>query len=65
MTLVDVVDAYEYVVKTEEELEKIGEEAGMADSRCHVKMDETNLTCEDQDGGVHLFTFATPQSLEW
>jgi hypothetical protein len=59
-----LMDGQQYVDRTEEELEQVGVDAGMADSRAFVSWDHTYLQCEDTDGYQHNFTFATPE-LEW
>ncbi len=42
----------------EKELEQIGEEMGMVDSRCIADCEETDVVYEDRQGNQHIFTFA-------
>jgi hypothetical protein len=60
----ELEDAQKYIERIEEELEQIGVEAGMADSRAFASFDKTYLQCEDTDGHEHRFVFANPE-LEW
>lgn len=42
----------------EQELEQIGKDAGMADSRCGANWKETGCVYEDTEGHPHMFIFA-------
>ncbi len=42
----------------EQELEQIGIDAGMADSRCMARCCDTLASYEDAEGNVHYFNFA-------